>query len=138
MNRTTLGKWLNPKLILFGIAVFNFVVLWSAATRMGGIACVACPWFFPWSYFNPPTLLLLATVALLFSRKWTYVIAMGLPGYLIGNLIYLHWIYDLSFGDFVRLWISPYSEFLYAFQNQYVLALLVLIAATFYLAKRRC
>lgn len=132
-SRRTLRGWFDPRSILFGITVFNFVLLWYTANTMTG-ACVVCPWYYPWTYFNEPTLLLLAAISVLLSRKWSYGIALCLSGYLIGYLIYRFWLYDISVIQTVRQF-SPYQEAVYAWQIQYLLALITFVLATFYLAQ---
>ena len=123
--------WLQPNLVVFGMTVANFVLLWCTALRMGGIACVVCPWFYPWTYFNEPTLLLTAGVSILLSRFWSYLIGLGLSGYLLGDLVYRFVVYDLSFVDLARF--SPYEEIVYAWQIQYLLAFVVFVEAALYL-----
>ena len=123
--------WFEPKLVVFGMTVANFVLLWYTALRMGGVACLVCPWFYHWSYFNEPTLLLIAAVSILFSRFWSYLIGLGLSGYLLGDLVYRFVVYDLSVVDLARF--SPYQEIVYAWQIQYLLAFVVFVEAALYL-----
>jgi hypothetical protein len=129
-RRKTL-RWFEPKLVIFGMTVANFVLLWYTALRMGGVACVVCPWFYPWTYFNAPTLLLIAGVSILFSRFWSFLIGLGLSGYLLGDLFYRFIVYDLGVVDLARF--SPYEEIVYAWQIQYLLGLVVFVEATVYL-----
>src|SRR5580765_2686039 len=68
---------MQPNWILFGIAVFNYVLFWSLAHRMAG-ACVACPWFYPWNNLNEPTLLLVDASLVLFERKWSLALSLML------------------------------------------------------------
>src|SRR5688572_24166093 len=106
-SRTALRKSFNPKPILFGIAVFNFVLIAHQSQYRVGV-CFYSSWYSPWSFFNQPTLLLLAAVALLFSRKWTYVIALGLPGYVIGSLFYSLWLYNPSVAQGVVIFVKRF------------------------------
>jgi hypothetical protein len=131
-TRIALNKYVNPKSIIFGLAVFNFVLFWYTANTMPG-ACVACPWFYPWSYFNEPSLLLFGAVFLMFSRKLCYVVALSVSGYLIGDLIYRVWTYPLNLADL--FFFSPYDEIVYAWQIQYLLALTLFVIATLNLAQ---
>ena len=124
-------RWFEPKLVVFGMTVANFVLLWYTALRMGGVACVVCPWFYPWTYFNEPTLLLIAGVSILFSRFWSYLIGLGLSSYLLGDLVYRFAAYDLSVVGLARF--SPYEEIVYAWQIQYLLAFVVFVEAALYL-----
>lgn len=128
-----LSKWLDPKLVVFGTTLANFFLLWYTAHRMRGIACVVCPWFYPWTYFNEPTLLLIAAVSILFNRVWSYLVGVGLSGYLIGDLVYRFVAYDLSVAENLKLLFSPYQEIVYAWQIQYLLAFVVFVEAVFYL-----
>jgi hypothetical protein len=120
--------------MLFGVALFNFVTLWYAAHH-GPQACLVCPWYRPWSYLNEPTLILVATLALLFSRKWTDAIAVGLSGYLVWEIIYRFWYYNLSVIENVGNVFGPYQKTLHTIQVQWLLAFLVFFAATFYLGR---
>ena len=130
-TRLRLGfvKCLDPKSILLGVAVFNFAVLWLEAHTIIG-ACIVCPWYYPWSYSNEPTLLLVAASFLGIRRKWSYTLALGLSGYLIGHLISLHVVYDLR--PLEMPWASGES-IIYEQQTQYFLAFVTLVLASFYL-----
>jgi len=136
MNSGTLEsrRWLNPRFIVFGVAEFNFVLIWLTAHTMPG-ACVVCPWFVPWTYFNEPTLLLIAACALCVGRRFSYCIALTLSGYLIMGLIYRAWAYDLNLIEIARQLFSPDQELVYDWQSQYILSVVVLMVAVFYLAK---
>ena len=129
-----LRRWLNLRFIVFAVAEFNFVLIWLAAHTMPG-ACVACPWFYPWTYFNEPTLLLIAAVALCAGRRFSSGIALALSGYLIADLIYRMWIYDVTLDEIARQLFSSYQEIVYAWQSQCLVSIAVLMVATFYLVK---
>lgn len=129
-----LRRWLNPRSIVFGVAEFNFVLIWLI-THRSSAACVACPWFYPWTYFNEPTLLLIAAVALCVGRRFSYGIALALSGYLITDLVYRIWAYDLNLIEIARQLFSPYQEIVYAWQSQYILAVVMLIVSVLYFAK---
>ena len=129
--RLGLVKWLDPKSIIFGVATFNFAVLWLEAHTMIG-ACVVCPWYYPWSYANEPTLLLVAASFLCIRRKWSYTLALGISGYLIGHLISLYVVYDLR--PLEMPWASGES-IIYEQQTQYLLAIVMLVLTGFYLVR---
>ena len=78
--KTVLPALLTPKSIVLGLTLCNFIVIWMAARRWGssGLICYLCPWYYPWSFTNEPTRLLLAACGLSLSMKWSYLAAMGL------------------------------------------------------------
>lgn len=115
-------------MILFGTTVFNVVLIWWTANSMPG-ACAACPWFYPWTYFNEPTFLFIAGLMLSVGRRWSDGIAYSLSGYLVVDLLYRNWIYDLSLIGQAQQMFSPYEEFVYAWQSQYILAFVIFIVA---------
>src|SRR5436305_2887812 len=89
--KTTLLYLLEPKSIILGFALFNFILIWIQARSlaMSGIACVVCPWYDPWSYINEPSSLLIASFFLWLGRTWSYVIAFAWGSYMSGYFVYL-------------------------------------------------
>ena len=78
--KAILPALLTPKLIVLGLALCNFILIWMAAQNQVGI-CYLCPWYYPWSFTNEPTRLLLAACGLCLSMKWSYLAAIGLSGF---------------------------------------------------------
>src|SRR5436309_3083284 len=64
--------------IILAFAVFNFILIWMWDRNIGGIGCVVCPWFHPWTYSNEPTVLLVAAVFLRVNRWWGNTISFAL------------------------------------------------------------
>ena len=124
-------KWLDPKSILFGVAVFNFMLLWFQTHTMR-CAGVACPWYYPWSYFNEPTILLVAAFFLFLGRIWSYALSSCLSGYLVGQLISLYVVHDLSP---LAMLLDPDARIIYEWQTQYILASAILLLTAFYLVR---
>ena len=122
---------IQPKWILFGIAVFNYVLFWSLAHRMAG-ACVACPWFYPWNNLNEPTLLLVAASLVLFERKWSLALSLMLSGYLVVFLISLYVLNHLSP---LAMLLDPRYRLIDLWQTQCVFAVVVLLASAVYLVR---
>ncbi len=140
MNRRfkrTLVTLLEPRPIIFGFALFNFILIWIQARNLAisGIACVVCPWYHPWSYGNEPTLLLVAAVLLILKRFSSNAGALTLCSYLLACVLYL---FRITNGALVQEWrylrrFTPYV--VGSWHSQYVFALIILCFATFYLAR---
>jgi hypothetical protein len=135
--KTALISLLEPKSIIFGFALFNFILIWTQARSlaMSGIACVVCPWYHPWSYTNEPTRLLVAASCLWLSRAWSYVIAFALSGYMVAYLVYL---FDVSGTTLLHEWryLQRHEPYIVgSFHSQYILALIVSSFAAFYLVR---
>ena len=133
-NRS-LSNWLQLRSIAFGLAVFNFVLVWTLDVQMRGIAALIDPWYHPWSYFNEPTRLLLASSLLLLDRIWSYLTAIGISGYIIARFVYLFAVWD---GTWFQEWAylrkyEPY--FVGSYESQVLLALIVLAGGLYYLAR---
>jgi hypothetical protein len=126
---------LEPKSIVFGFVLFNFILIWIQARSLatGGIACVLCPWYHPWSYTNEPTRLLIAASLLWLSRTWSYAVAFALGGYIFAYAVYL---FDVSGVTLLQEWRSLQTFHPYivgSWDSQYILGLIVSSLAAFYL-----
>jgi hypothetical protein len=122
---------MQPKWILFGIAVFNYVLFWSLAHRMRG-ACVVCPWYYPWSNINEPTLLLVAGSLVVLEKRWSLALSLVLSGYLVGFLISLYVVHDLNP---LAMLLDARFSFIRLPQTQYVFAVVILLASVIYLVR---
>jgi hypothetical protein len=95
------------------------------------------PWYFPWEYFNEPTLLLAAAVFLRIGRTWANCVSCILSGYLIGYFVWLFAIYPGG----IRLalyyeWLSlEQGAFIDSWDFQYLFALIILCGSIFYLMR---
>ena len=135
--KTTLISLLEPKSIIVGFALFNFILIWIQARSldMSGIACVVCPWYDPWSYTNEPTRLLIAALSLWLNRAWSYVIAFALGGYMVAHFVYL---FIMSGASLLQEWryLQKYEPYIVgSFDSQYILALIISGFAAYYLAR---
>lgn len=134
--RTVLLFVVDPKSLILGFAVFNFILIWLKANNASGGGVVS-PWYFPWSYFNEPTLLLAAAVFLRINRIWSSCVSCVLTGYLLGYFVWLFAIY----GEGVRValhyeWLSIKGHpFIGSWDSQYLFAFIVLCYSIFFLAR---
>ena len=132
MNR--LLALLQVRLVTFGLAVSNFVLLWTLDQRMGGIAAFIDPWYHPWSYFNEPSRLLLAASLLAIGRAWSDLAAVSLSAYMVIRFIYLWATWNDSWQWSFLSKYEPY--FVSSYESQYLLALVIFCAGAFYLRAR--
>lgn len=133
--KTALVSLLEPKSILLGLALFNFVHIWTRAESMSGIACVVCPWYHPWTFTNEPTLLLLATVLLRFGKSWACALACALSGYVVANYIYLFSRVQITLLEHFQYLQKNAAEFLVLWDTQHLFAAVVLGFALFSLVR---
>jgi hypothetical protein len=133
--KTTLHDWFQVKVIVFGLALFNFELIWTLVQSMGNIAALVDPWFRPWSYWNEPSRLLLAAFLLLVGRSWSYLAAIGLTGYMVLRFAYLFAIWD---GPWVLEWTYLGTHQLYfvgSYESQILLATIILSVGLYYLGR---
>ncbi len=96
-------RFLNPKTVLFLVALFNYVWYFSGSEsanrllRDSIVFCLYCPWYWDWSFTNPPSLLLIAAVCLLYGRWQGYLAAVLTSVYIV--LEGIAWMSD-QFGSF--------------------------------------
>ena len=129
--RAERSHWLQVRAVIFGLAVFNFALVWTMDQRMGGLIPFVSPWYHPWSYFNEPSHLLLAASLLAIGRAWSELVAVGLSGYMVLRFIYLFatWPYDWQWS-----FLGKYGgDFIGSYESQYLLALVILSVGVFYL-----
>ena len=107
--KSTFILYILPKSIVFGLALLNFIFIWShqkvqrVQTSTTISFCEYCSWYETWSFINEPSILLLAAFLLLFSRRWSYIFASALSGYvLVYVLFYL--IRSICYFGFFELW----------------------------------
>lgn len=75
--------------ILFCIALANFISLWINSNVFVGAACVAYPWYYEWSYLNEPTIILVASYFLLYNIRARYFVSITLCTFILTKGIYL-------------------------------------------------
>ena len=134
-NAAQILALLEMKSIIFGLAVFNFIFIWVKAERDGGIGgAVAPPWYNFWSFTNEPSRLLLAAALLWLSRKWSYALAAIVSGFIAGQLVYIFTIIEMTpLQDLKRMLAS--EDILAEWEMQHVFALIIFMAASFYLLR---
>lgn len=133
----------RPQLILFLAAVFNFIWYFSQSSTIyhfgskGITFCLFCPWYWDWSITNPPSLLLVATLCMLFRRWKGYLAALLVSSYVVVEGI--NWVSAGSgFLSGIALRIDAISQnevlpFWMALDWQYLFALAVSAIALIYL-----
>ena len=118
---------LDFRSILLGFAIFNFTTIWIMDSWIT-FACIVCPWYYPWSYLNEPTILLVACLFLRANRWWTNTAALLLTLHLIGYYVYLFSLFEEPVRVFIHsLKLLPmfYPYFVTSWESQYLLALIV-------------
>jgi len=129
-----------PKVFIFGLALLNFFYILShITTRIGANrtgAKISFPAYTPWyetSDFSDVLIILAASIFLLISKRWSYLIAGALSGYIavIG-------MFHLLFRNMSLLerWegIQKYEMNIFlAFEIQWILAGIVFSSTVFYL-----
>ncbi len=127
---------LDPRSLILALAAFNLVHVWLLAGNDSSGAMVP-PWYFPWGYFNEPTLLLGAAVFLRINRIWANCLSCVLSGYLLG---YFVWLFATYRGG-IRMalhyeWLSLKEQpFIDSWDGQYLFALVILCSSIFYVAR---
>jgi hypothetical protein len=136
--KVILFQLVDLRSIILAFALFNFILIWTEDRNIGGIACVVCPWYHPWSYLNEPTILLVAALFLRLNRWWGNTTAFVLAGYLIGSFVHLLSRIDDPIaglrGDW-RLIRRYYPCIVDSWDSQYLFALIILCCSIFYLAR---
>ena len=127
----------DPRSLVFAFALFNFILIWTEARNLGnsGIACVVCPWYHPWSWFNEPTLLLVAALFVRLNRTWCYIVALILSGYLVSYSVRL---FLQTEGTLSQEWAylrKFYPYIVGSWHSQYLFALVTFCCSGFYLAR---
>src|SRR5690606_36075201 len=142
--KKTLRRFVNPKVFLFLVALFNYVWYFSGSASVNRwlhdsiVFCLVCPWYWDWTFTNPPSLLLIAACCMLYGR-WI--------GYLAAFLTSIYVIFDGI------AWLSNPKGFIWAMSQridvivqqpeylstlrdlQYLFAIVMLIVSVIYLMK---
>jgi hypothetical protein len=126
----------DPRSLILALAVFNLVHVWVLCSHASGGAMVP-PWYFPWGYFNEPTLLLAAAVFLRINRIWSNCVSCVLSGYLLGYFVRLFAIYPEGIRVALHYeWISlKQGPFIDSWDSQYLFAFIIFCCSIFYLAQ---
>src|ERR1700752_270590 len=120
----------DTRSIIFSVAVFNFILVWYECSRASGGGVVA-PWYFPWSYFNEPTLLLIAAICLRIDRAWADYGSSIISGYLLGYCIWLFATYwgGVKMALYYEFASFKYQPFIGSWDSQYLLAAVIFFVA---------
>lgn len=137
---------LQPRTILFFVALFNFIWFFSQSSMFDGFGsakisfCAVCPWYWDWSLTNLPSLSLLAIFSMFFARWKGYLAACIISSYQIIDGI--NWLSRGSgfLGGFSqRLGVISDSDSTNIWELldvQYFLAVIIFITALLYLVKQ--
>ena len=128
MNRikNTLRLLLDPFSIFVGVALANFIVIWIGSLNCSIGLCFLCPWYCPWTFTNPPTLLLLAACALRFRRWWSCLIAVLLSLFVLTPAVPMA-VYLTANGELFREMREYTFRFLFTLEGQWLLALAIFL-----------
>ena len=127
-----------PKLIVFGIALLNFIFIWNqqkVQTSPTFSFCMYCSWYETWSFTNAPSIILLAAFLLLFSKRWSYIFASALSGYVVFQVLF-YLIRSISYFGLSELWEGlqkSESRIFLVWETQLVWAGIVFSFTIFYL-----
>jgi len=134
--KTALFFVVDPRSLILAFAVFNFVHIWRLESTTSGGGVVS-PWYFPWSYLNEPTLLLVGAVFLRMNLIWANCVSCILSSYLLGYFVWLFVSYPAGLRvAFHYEWLSLKRQpFIASWDSQYLLAFIILSCSVIYLAR---
>jgi hypothetical protein len=128
---------LDPRSIILAFALFNFILIWKKAWDLAhsGIACVVCPWYHPWSWFNEPSLLLAAALFLRLNKTKFSMVAVIFSGYLVGYFVHILLRIDDVVAALRADWRIIRMDYPYIFGSwvsQYLFAFIILCCSIFF------
>ena len=127
-----------PKVIVFGLALLNFFYVQShipPARTSTTISFISYPSWYETSDFSVVLIILVASVFLLISKRWCYLIAIALSGYIAATGLFHLLFRNMSL---LERWegIQKYEMNIFlAFEIQWILAGIVFIFTAFYLVQ---
>ena len=134
---------LQPRAILFFIALFNFIWFFSQSSIVYHFGsnkisfCYICSWYWQWSLTNLPSLSLIAIISMFFARWKGYLAACIISGYqIIDGINWLSRGSGFLGGLSQRLEVISESDSTNIWELldvQYFLAVIVFITALVYL-----
>ena len=139
--KTIFGYIYQAKVIVFALALYNFISLWFAYIRIADYGALAPPWYADWSYTNEPSILLLAASFLFINKFWSYLSSVVLSGFVIAKAAYLVNNFGLIewFQSLFKQWEFRHEyelDILKMWEIQLVLAVIVFSTAIFYLFRK--
>ncbi len=125
-----------PKIIIFGLALLNFLYIRSHMPNRTGTGisfCYVCPWY-ETSDFKDVLIILAASVFLLISKGWSYLISGVLSGFVlfVGLFYMLRTVINFGFFEPLQFLLKRENIFL-EWEVQVILAGLVFCFTGFYL-----
>ncbi len=140
--RKSLVYIIQPRMIIFLVALFNFVWFFSGSSFVHHFGstkisfCCICPWY--WEAFNLSYFSLFAALLVVIAKKWSYLLACLVTAYQIIDGI--NWLSTGSDGflgglsqRFEVISESNSTNFWELLDIQYALALIIFITALSYL-----
>jgi hypothetical protein len=130
--KNLLRPLLDVRSIVLIVAFYNFILVYRIAHNWT-LGCMLCPWYTEWSFLNPPSLLLLAAIALRLGSRAGCFVALVASGVLVAQGIKFNYVL-LQYGEWMESWSGmrgfEINPFLFL-NTQYLLALLVFILSVF-------
>ncbi len=125
-----------PKVITFGLAFLNYLYIQAQIPVKTGTTisfCVVCPWY-ETSDFNNVLIILAASIFLLISRRWSYLAAGVLSGFVlfVGLFYIVRAVANFGLSELWQFILKQENLFL-VWEVQVVLAGVVFGVAVFYL-----
>jgi hypothetical protein len=130
----------SPKVIIFGLALLNFFYILSYVPTMrtsGKISFPAISYWYETSDVSNIVVILAASVFLLISKRWSYLIAISMSGYLVVYGLFDTTRIIIYFG-FLKYWSlfnNTYSNIFLAEEIQWILAGIIFTCSSFYLMR---
>jgi hypothetical protein len=125
-----------PKIIILGLALVNYLYIQAQVSIKTGPSisfCLICPWY-ETSDFNNVLIILLASIFLLIGKRWSYIAACVLSGYVVfvGLFYIVRSVANFSLSELWQFILEQEKIFL-VWEVQVVLAGAVFCAAVLYL-----
>ncbi len=127
-----------PKIIILGLALFNFLYIWIETIETGDKIsfCHICPWYKTSAFIHVPILLVAASL-LLISKRWSYITAIALSGYIFAyDLFFL--IRGIAYFGLSEMWkwiLRSEANILLVQEVQLILAGVIFSSSIIYLVR---
>lgn len=130
-----------PKLIIFGIAFYNFAwAYWQTLDSMAGRG-IGSPWYSTKDFPIAQFFLLIAAYLLFIPRIWSYAISVLISGYFSVSWMWMiadwFWTTDYSLTKRMEIITSSYfGNLLQIWECQIVISLMILVVGIYNLRKK--
>ena len=134
--KNLLRALLDARSIVLLVAFYNFILVYRIATNWT-LGCMLCPWYTKWSFINPPSLLLLAAIALRLGHRAGCFVALVASSVLVVQGVKFNYVL-FHYGEWMESWggLRGFEIHPFLFLNtQYLLALLIFILAVLLTSK---